>query len=63
MASEYGKRLIAAREHAGLTQLQLAARVPMAQSTLASAEARGDGSRLTAQIARVWRQCLLVGHR
>ena len=53
MASEFGKRLAQAREHAGLTQVELAAKVPMAQSTLASAEAGGDGSRMTVQIARV----------
>lgn len=40
-----------AREFAGLTQDQLAARVPMAQSTLAAAESSGTGSRKTAQIA------------
>lgn len=51
MATAFGKRLKAAREHAGLTQPELAAAVPMAQSTLAAAESKGDGSRLTAQIA------------
>lgn len=51
MATEFGKRLKAAREHAGLTQDELAAIVGLAQSTIASAEARGDGSRKTAQIA------------
>lgn len=51
MATEFGKRLATARERAGFTQSELAAKVPMAQSTLASAEASGDGSRLTAQLA------------
>lgn len=52
MATEFGKRLRAAREHAGLTQEQLAAMVQMSQSTLASAEARGAGSRKSPQLAR-----------
>lgn len=51
MSSEFGKRLKLARERAGLTQPQLASLVPMAQSTLASAESGGDGSRLTARLA------------
>ena len=55
MATDFGKRLRTAREHAGLTQPELAAKVPMAQSTLAAAETSGDGSRLTAQIAHVCR--------
>ena len=52
MGSEFGKRLQLARLRAKLTQEQLAAKVAMAQSTLASAEASGSGSRLTAQLAR-----------
>lgn len=52
MASEFGKRLVSAREAAGLTQQDLAKAVKMAQSTLATAESKGDGSRLTAQLAR-----------
>lgn len=51
MISAFGKRLAQAREHAGLTQQELADCIPMAQSTLASAEKSGDGSRLTAQLA------------
>lgn len=55
MATDFGKRLRSAREHAGLTQPKLAGKVPMAQSTLAAAETSGDGSRLTAQIAHACR--------
>lgn len=51
MATDFGKRLVQARAHAGLSQEELARRVGMAQSTLATAESRGFGSRKTAQIA------------
>lgn len=51
MATDFGKRLRAAREHAGLTQTELASKIPMAQSTLAAAETSGDGSRVIAQLA------------
>jgi len=53
MATEFGKRLKAAREHAGLTQQQLAEKAQIAQSTIASAEMKGAGSRKTVQIAAV----------
>jgi len=52
MATEFGKRLRQAREHALLTQLQLARQVGISQSTLAAAEATGHGSRVTAQLAK-----------
>ena len=51
MTSLFGKRLRAAREQAGLTQEQLAQQAGMAQSTLASAEIKGAGSRKTPQLA------------
>lgn len=51
MATEFGKRLTRARDHAKLTQDELCALVPMAQSTLAAAESTGHGSRMTAQLA------------
>jgi len=51
MTTDFGKRLKQARERAGFTQPELASKIPMAQSTLASAESGGDGSRLTAQLA------------
>lgn len=51
MTSEFGKRLRSAREHAGLTQEQLAQRAGVAQSTLATAEMKGAGSRKTPQLA------------
>ena len=52
MASEFGDRLRSAGELAGLTQQQLCALVGIGQSTLATAESKGDGSRHTAQLAR-----------
>jgi DNA-binding XRE family transcriptional regulator len=51
MATEFGKRLFQAREHAKLTQQALAALVGMSQSTLAAAESTGAGSRKTPQLA------------
>lgn len=51
MSSDFGRRLKQAREAAGLTQEELCRRVGMAQSTLASAESRGEGSRKTPQLA------------
>ena len=53
MATDFGKRLVQARLHARLSQEELARRVGMAQSTLATAESRGYGSRKTVQIAAV----------
>lgn len=49
--TEFGARLIRAREHAGLSQAALASKVGMAQSTLAEAEYTANGSAKTAQIA------------
>ena len=51
MTTDFGKRLKAAREHAGLTQEQLRLKAGIAQSTLAAAEAKGHGSRKTPQLA------------
>lgn len=51
MSTDFGKRLVQARLHAGLTQGELAKLAGMAQSTLASAENRGFGSRKTPQLA------------
>lgn len=53
MTTAFGKRLKAARAHANLTQERLCEIVGIAQSTLASAEKKGDGSRKTVQIAAV----------
>lgn len=53
MATEFGKRLRMAREHAGLTQTQLADLAGLAQSTIGTAEATGNGSRKTTQIATI----------
>ena len=51
--SDYGLRLVQAREHAGLTQHALAKAVGMSQSALAGAETTGQGSTRTAQLAAV----------
>lgn len=50
--SEFGRRLVAAREHAGLTQKEVASRVGMSQGTLGEAERIGQGSSFTSQIAK-----------
>lgn len=51
MSTEFGKRLRAARMAAGLSQVELAKRVQLSQSTIAAAERTGHGSRQTPQIA------------
>lgn len=48
--SDFGKRLVAAREHAGLTQ-KSAAKGIMSQSTLAELERTGQGSSHTVALA------------
>ena len=52
MTTEYGKRLNAARKHAGLTQMQLSAKTRIPQSTISSAERLGNGSSETAFYAQ-----------
>lgn len=49
--TDFGKRLVAARKHANLTQANLAKAVGMGQSTLAEAEKTAQGSSFTAQLA------------
>ncbi|MEH3087416.1 MAG: LexA family transcriptional regulator [Xylophilus ampelinus] len=49
--SAFGHRLLQARKHARLTQVQLARAVGMAQGTLAEAEKTASGSSYTAQLA------------
>lgn len=49
--SEFGRRLVAARKHAGLTQKEVALKVGMSQGTLGEAEKEGQGSSYTSQIA------------
>ena len=51
MTTEYGQRLIDAMKHAEINQKELKARTGLAQSTLASAMNRGNGSTHTALIA------------
>lgn len=53
VSTDFGKRLKAARDFAGLTQEELAQKAGMAQSTLATAEMKGAGSRKTPQLAAV----------
>lgn len=53
MATEFGKRLLKARLHAGLTQVDLAKKAGMAQSTITAAETTGAGSRKTPQLAAI----------
>jgi phage repressor protein C with HTH and peptisase S24 domain len=49
--SAFGRRLLQARKHARLTQVQLAKAVGMSQGTLAEAEKTASGSSFTAQLA------------
>jgi len=49
--SEFGTRLFLARQHAGLSQVALAKKAGMSQSSYAQAESVGNGSALTLQIA------------
>ncbi|MGI4776921.1 MAG: helix-turn-helix domain-containing protein [Janthinobacterium lividum] len=49
--SEYGARVVAARKHANLTQVQLAKRLGISQSTLAESETTAQGSSYTPQVA------------
>lgn len=49
--TDFGARLLLAREHAGMSQKELAEAVGMAQSTLSGAERNGSGSAKTTQIA------------
>jgi transcriptional regulator with XRE-family HTH domain len=52
----YSQRLVAAREHAGLTQKQLAAEVQVPLSTLAEAETKGKrASSYTPKVAQICR--------
>lgn len=52
MSTEYGKRLRAARKHAGLTQQALSAATGIPQSTISTAERVGHGSSETTVYAR-----------
>lgn len=49
--SEFGSRLVQARQKAGLSQPQLAAKVGMSQGTLGEAETKAHASIYTAQLA------------
>ena len=51
----FGERLVLARKHAGLNQVQLAKAIGVSQSTIAEAEKAGQGSSKTTQIASVCR--------
>lgn len=52
MATDYGKRLRAARKHAGLTQVELSKRTGIPQSTISTAERLGHGSSETSIYAK-----------
>lgn len=52
MATEYGSRLKQARQYARLTQVQLAEKTGIAQSTISTAERKGNGSTDTAVYAQ-----------
>lgn len=51
--SEYGERLYQARTYAKLSQVELATRAKLAQSTLAGLEKSGQGSEKTATLAEI----------
>lgn len=53
VGTEFGERLRAARRYAKLSQVQLGRAVGLAQSTIAEAERKHEGSSKTAQIAAV----------
>lgn len=53
MRSDFGNRLLQARKHAKLTQVELAKRVGMSQGTYAELEKNGNGSSYTPAIAEV----------
>lgn len=55
MTTDFGKRLKEARKHSGLTQVQLAKKVGIGQSTVAELERTGNGSSYVAVIAAVCR--------
>lgn len=51
MATEYGNRIAAAMDHAGLNQKALVEKSGLPQSTISSAMNRGEGSSFTVRIA------------
>ena len=53
MRTEFGQRLLEARKHAKLTQVQLAKAVGMSQANYAELESKGQGSSFTPKIAGV----------
>jgi SOS-response transcriptional repressor LexA len=53
MTTDFAKRLKAARTQAGLTQVQLARKAGMGQSTIGELESKGHGSTRTATLAAV----------
>lgn len=55
MSTEYGDRLKAARQHAGLSQVELSKLTGIAQSTISTAERIGRGSTDTTLFAKVCR--------
>lgn len=51
--SPYGERLLKARQHAGLSQKDLAKKAEMSQSTLSELEQVGQGSSKTTRLAQI----------
>ena len=51
MTTDFGKRIKEARKHAGLTQVQLAKKVGIGQSTIAELERSGNGSSYVSTMA------------
>lgn len=51
MSTDFGKRIKAARKHAGLTQQELATRIEIAQASLSHLENSAFSSAYTVQIA------------
>ena len=54
MATEYGKRLRAARKHAGMTQVEASKATGIPQSTISTAEREGHGSADTPVYAKTY---------
>lgn len=54
MRSEFGQRLLQARKHAQMTQVQAAKAVGMSQGTYAELEKTGNGSSFTVSLAKAY---------
>lgn len=52
--SAFGQRMLAARTHARLTQIQVSTALSISQGTLAELERKGEGSTLVVQFAKLY---------